>query len=133
MNSIQTNYEFTNKDIHEIEIFCLEMLDYNLNDLSCFSYLQIILNNGIIFESEKYKDIFFDLKMDKLYEEILLINCEFLTDNRYIDFSSLEIAISIITFSKKIFKLNSWKNSIASFYHSKNKNFTNSTLIVLER
>ena len=54
--------------MHNIELFCLEIMDYNLNDLSSFSILQIILNNGILLENEILEKWWQQLKVVTEYQ-----------------------------------------------------------------
>lgn len=119
IKEVNLKYEFTNKDLHESELICLELLDYNLNDLCSFSILKLILQNGIILQSENFSGYKFDSHIENLYDNILVMNSMFLVDKRFMDFNALEVALSIITFYTELFKLYSWKNKILSFYTKK--------------
>ncbi len=95
------------------------MLDYNLNELSSFSLLQLILQNGIALEGHLIDNTELESKLEKVYENILVMNSIFFVDNRFVDFNALEIAISLVTYQAELFGLGSWRNKIAKVYTKK--------------
>jgi hypothetical protein len=112
------SYNFTQREIQEFEILCLKILNYNLLESSSFTLLNLILNNGILSKDESNAKN--PENLDLLYKIIFQINSVFVTDNRYVDFSNLQISISIISFACKILNYVSWKEKIYMFYFSKN-------------
>ena len=117
--------------MHNIELFCLEIMDYNLNDLSSFSILQIILNNGILLENEILEKNNFKI-LENLYKKIFEINSLFFLDNRFVDFSPIDIVMSLISFGCEIFNFNSW-NIIRKFYNNDKSYNRNNCYIVIKR
>lgn len=109
------------------------MLDYNLNDLSSFSILKLILQNGIALESENSANSNFDSILEKVYENILVMNSMFLVDKRFVDFNALEIALSLITYNAQLFRINSWRNLIAKVYMKRCRISNCMCLVVLRR
>ena len=87
-----------------------------MSELCSYSIIKIILNNGIIDKNEV--DDYFIL--DDLYKKIYELNSEFVTDNRFLDFSDLDIALSIIAYSCFKFNFTSWKNFIVKYYYKEN-------------
>lgn len=115
------NFGISKKEIKEYEIKCLELLNYNLSNPSSYSILSIILNNGIISENEN-KNL---LLINKIYQDIINFHFEFVRDLRFLDFTNIDIAISIVSYVCKENNLHFWKNSIKKFYLI-NKNINNS-------
>ena len=91
-------------DLLEAEINCLEILDYNLNQVSVYEILEMILSAGIVLEKE------IDQKSDKLFE--IYEKCFNLLDfcvnkNEVIlEYPSTEIIFSIIYLMRKEFNFN---------------------------
>jgi hypothetical protein len=113
---IEKNFDFNKKDINDYEIFCLKILDYELTENSSYSILRTILFNGVISKDE-VNDI---TVINKFYNKIFQINSEFVRDNRFLDFSDIDIAISIISYICNEFNFSSWKKLIIKFYHKEN-------------
>lgn len=113
----ENNFNFTKKNIFEFELFCLIMLKNELNDVCSYNLIKIILFNGIIDKNEIDDEIFI---LDNFYEKIYELNSDFVEDNRYLDFTDLDIALSIITYSCLKFNFSSWKNFIVKYYYKGN-------------
>ena len=109
------------------------MLGYTLNDLCSFSILKLILQNGIALESENIANSDLDSQLEKIYENILVMNSMFLVDKRFVDFNALEVAISLITCNAVLFKLHSWENNIAKLYTRSHKISICTCLFVIRR
>lgn len=133
LRSIQLNYQFSNRDLHDSELFCLKMLDYHLSDLCSFSVLKLILQNGIALESDKNAQSDLDSKLEKVYDNILIMNSKFLVDKRFVDFNPLEIAISLITYNCELFGLESWRRKVASVYTRRYKVSICTCTVVIRR
>jgi len=116
-----------------LELICLEMLEYNLNDLCSFSLLKLILQNGIALESENSANSDLDSKLGKIYENILTMNSMFLVDKRFVDFNALEIAFSLISYNTELFRIDSWRNNIAKIYMKRHKIRIYTCLFVIRR
>ena len=58
-----------------------------MNDICSFSFIKILLFNGIIDKNE-IDDI---LILNNLYDYIYELNSEFVMDNRFLDFTDLDI------------------------------------------
>lgn len=97
-----------NKEISnfkEKEIACLQLLDYDLNQLSSYEIIEQIFNSGIPFTSIP------DIKL--VYEQCISLFYEIIIDTRSLDFSPNVSAYSIIimickrfnSFSLKLFTL----------------------------
>ena len=87
-----------------------------MNDICSFSIIKIILFNGIIDKNE-IDDISI---LNNLYENIYELNSEFVKDNRFLDFSDLDIALALISYSCLIFNFTSWRNFIVKYYYKGN-------------
>ncbi len=87
-----------------------------MNDICSFSFIKILLFNGIIDKNE-IDDI---LILNNLYDYIYELNSEFVMDNRFLDFTDLDIALAIISYSCLKFNFSSWKNFIIKYYYKGN-------------
>lgn len=118
-NFIQYSEKFMNytkKNIYDFELICLRILDNELSETSSYDILKIILFNGIIDKNE-----IDDLSILKnLYKKIYELNSEFVKDNRFLDFSDLDIALAIISYSCLKFNFYSWKNFLIKYYYKGN-------------
>ena len=94
----------------------MEILEYELTEICSYSILKIILFNGIISEDEV--DDFSVL--NNLNKKIFELNSEFVRDKRFLDFSDLDIALSIITYSCNKLNFSSWKKFIVKYYYKGN-------------
>ena len=113
---MENNFNFTKKNIYEFELFSLRILNNEMNDICSFSIIKIILFNGIIDKNE-IDDISI---LNNLYENIYELNSEFVKDNRFLDFSDLDIALALISYSCLIFNFTSWRNFIVKYYYKGN-------------
>ena len=116
LSYIEKNLNFNKNDINEFELICLKILDYELTEICSYSILKTILFNGVISVNE-VDDI---SVINNLYQKIFKLNSEFVEDKRFLDFSDLDIAISIITYSCNEFSFSSWKKSIMKYYFKGN-------------
>jgi len=116
LSYIEKNLNFNKNDINEFELICLKILDYELSEICSYSILKTILFNGVISVNE-VDDI---SVINNLYQKIFKLNSEFVEDKRFLDFSDLDIAISIITYSCNEFSFSSWKKSIMKYYFKGN-------------
>ena len=104
-SDIFQNDNFALKNINEIEIKCLKLIDYFLNYASPISFMEIIFINGIIFSNDKIKEgdsgQIYDLVIE-IIEKIMLIS------NEYIKYNPLCLCSSIVSFAREIYNLESW-------------------------
>ena len=104
-SSIFQNDNLASKNIKEIEIKCLKLIDYYLNYASPISFMEIIFINGIIFSNDKIKEVesgqIYDLVIE-IIEKIMLIS------NEYIKYNPLCLCSSIVSFAREIYNLESW-------------------------
>lgn len=98
----------------------------------------MLLNNGIVSENDiKSKN---NRTLEIVNDYISQINLMFTEDNRYLDFSPLVVALSIVSFVCQLFKFDSWNNYFSKIY-LKSSNIFNANLnqdvknclIVIER
>ena len=102
---LNPNQKMSLRQLIEIELFCLKTLDYKLCIPETFYYINIILINGIIFNTDskkrKLSGSIYNLPY-QIYEEVIIKN------NDYLQFHPLLLAFSCVAFSRKLYKLDNW-------------------------
>ena len=102
---LNPNQRMSLRKLIEIELFCLKILDYKLCIPETFYYINIILLNGIIFNTDskkrKLSGSIYHLPF-QIYEEVVIKNTD------YLQFHPLLLAFSCVAFSRKLYKLDIW-------------------------
>ena len=107
------NEKIVNKDINEIEINSLKLIDYYLNYASPISFMELFFINGIIFSTDKIKNEFsgkiYELLLD-LTEKIMIIS------NEYIKYNPLCLCSCIVAFARDIYNLEKWPQILSQAF-----------------
>ena len=108
------------KDIYEMEIFILKLIDYELSFQTPLSYLELLLINGIVF-SEDYlqSDSSFDIY--ELAKESLENIME--KSNEYFKYDYFYLSCSIISFVRDKAKINKWPKALEFNFGTKFEEF----------
>lgn len=116
-------------DIKEAETFCIKLLNYKLNYQSAYCFLEFCLQNGIVFVRELKSTSKFTLTdIQAKCFEILEV---FLLDRRYLDFTPLQIACSIITVAREMANVKTpWNNIFQNIYSIKIESFMNCYIVI---
>ena len=98
-SNIEKSIPLTVEEISSYEIQCLTLVNYNLYIYTVYDWLNILLNNGIIFENE--------IKTKKELEEINMYTQKLLTiitsKIYFCRYSSMQIAFTIVHLSREKF------------------------------
>jgi hypothetical protein len=106
--------DFSANDIKKSEIVCLKLLNYNLKRTTSYDFLEAMLNHGIVFENEVSLVSAQNLKeMNDLAYSILN---EFVYDTRYLDFTPLQLAASVVSYVRKKFFFKCWTRLLEEAY-----------------
>jgi hypothetical protein len=76
----------------------------------------MLLFNGIIDKNEVDQISLLNVLYDYIYE----LNSEFVKDNRFLDFTDLDIALAIVSYACLKSNFSSWKNFIFKYYYKGN-------------
>ena len=103
--TLSQDEEQNKKDISEIEIKCLKLIDYYLNYASPISFMEIFFINGIIFSTDNIKTT----QSGKIYELVIeLIEKVMLISNEYIKYNPLCLCSCIVSFARERHNLEKW-------------------------
>ena len=102
---LKTNQKISLDRIFEIEIKCIKELRYKFNTPDAYSFINIILMYGIIFNTDsnkrKLSGSIYNLPL-QIYEQIILANSD------YLQFHPLLIAYACVAIARDIYKLDKW-------------------------
>ena len=102
---LKPNQKISLNRILEIEIICLDALNYKISYPETYTFINIILMYGIIFNIDsnkrKLSSTIYHLPL-QIYDEIIVANTD------YLQFHPLLLAYSCIAISRDIFKLDKW-------------------------
>ncbi len=102
---LKTNQKISLDKIFEIEIKCIKELRYKFNTPDAYSFINIILMYGIIFNTDsnkrKLSGSIYNLPL-QIYEQIILANSD------YLQFHPLLIAYACVAIARDIYKLDKW-------------------------
>ncbi len=105
----EENEKLTVNEVFHMEVVTLKLIDYNLTFQTPFSFMELFLINGIIFNDD---DINSDLSFN-IYEfvnETLESIME--GSNHYFKYNYFYLCCSIIMFIREKFKINSWPKTL---------------------
>ena len=108
------------KDIYEMEIFILKLIDYELSFQTPLSYLELLLINGIVF-SEDYLQSDSSFNIYELCKEILENIME--RSNEYFKYDYFYLSCSIISFVRDKAKINKWPKALEFNFGTKFEEF----------
>ena len=120
-------------EIYEIEILALQLIDYNLTFRTPFSFMELFLLNGIVF-NEDYISSDLSLNIYELANETL--ENIMMNSNEYFKCNYCYLCCSVIMYVREKFKINGWPKAleinfdvnyqqfsdIYNFFFLKNKN-----------
>ena len=106
-NILKTIEPLTVDEICMSEVQCLSLINHNLYAYSVYDWLNMLLNNGIVFENE----INNTKELDNIYNYTQKLLTVITSKNYFCKYSSMEIAFSIIQLTREK-------------YINKNKNFS---------
>ena len=108
------------KNVYEMEIVALKLINYNLTFQTPFSFLELFLINGIIFSED---NIFSDLSF-KIYElanktlENIMMN-----SNEYFNYNYFYLCCSVVMHVREKFKINKWPKPLEITFEISHEKF----------
>ena len=117
---IISSYNLSKKDLINIEIECLNNLNYNLSQTQPLNFINMLLLNGIIFNNDlnltsfdEKKKMFYAsiyLKPIEIYEEIILLSPD------YFQYNPIYLSCGCIALSRELYNLNPWNPIFQNFF-----------------
>ena len=112
--------DITLKDLYEMEIFALKLVDYELTFKTPLSFMELFLINGFIF-SEDYLQSDKSFMIYELAKETIENIME--TSNEYFKYDYFYLCCSIICFVRDKFKVNKWPKALENNFGIKFEEF----------
>ena len=107
------------------ELICLRYLNYDLDRITPYKFLELFFKNGLAFEGE----ISFE-QLDKLYLYGVKILNSFIKDQRYFDFTPLQIACAIVKLSREAYKMDGWPRCYEVIYKLRGEDYMNCYFVI---
>jgi hypothetical protein len=101
------NITFNN--VYEMEIIALQLIDYNLSFQTPFSFMELFLINGIIFNEDCINgDMSFSIyeSVNETLENIMV------NSNEYFKYNYFYLCCSIITYVREKYNINRWPKAL---------------------
>ena len=108
------------EDICEMEIIALQLINYNLTFQTPYSFLELFLINGIIFNEDSiHSDLSFDIYnlVNETIEKIMK------TSNEYFKYNYFYLCCSVIMHVRENFKINKWPKALEISFDVKYEEF----------
>jgi len=113
---------FTERELKIAEIISLKILNYNLNFLNVYDYLDFFLLIGIVEKSEIAYNCDF---LERMNNQVMNITNTFISDNKSLIFSDLQIACSIIMLVRELNKFQfKWLQKYREIFYIEEVYFT---------
>lgn len=118
--TIFKNKYYSSKEIREIEVLCLKLLNYNLTFPSPISFFEIIILNRSIFCMD-------DIKREtrhQIYNVIIdIMEKIFCESNKYIKYNPLHLCCCILYYSREKVGLEKWPRILTKLFNTNYKSF----------
>jgi hypothetical protein len=96
------------RDIRKHEDFCIKMLDFKLNNYTCFDVLESLLRNGIIFQDELKDQSSEYINSVYLYPKSILSSI--ISTKTILEFNPIQIIFSILHLTREKFNFDKKKS-----------------------
>jgi hypothetical protein len=108
------------EEVTKIELLCLKLINYDLTEPSSINFIELFLEDGIIFKSSINSNKNYTQNNDGLnsLKYTILINLEniMIYSNEYIKYNPFYLSCFVIEFSRNIFNLKMWPEIVCSTY-----------------
>lgn len=116
LNGLETNYNL--EELRQYETTCLKLLEYRLQYYTAYDCLMLFLSNGIIYSNETEIDF---INLQEVYNKCLTMLNSFVYDSRSINYTSIQIATSIICLTRHMLNIK-LSTQFTSIYECNNMN-----------
>ena len=114
------NRYYSMEEVTKIELLCLKLINYDLTEPSSINFIELFLEDGIIFKSSINSNKNYTQNNDGLnsLKYTILINLEniMIYSNEYIKYNPFYLSCFVIEFSRNIFNLKMWPEIVCSTY-----------------
>ena len=109
------------------ELYVLQLLNYELNVITCYDYVMMIMNFGFLFEGESFSK----KEMNIIYNQLDKMVYAFCESKKYIEMSPKQIALGVIGFARESIGLTAFNGLLQivfEFYDEERLNAVNEGL-----
>ena len=116
------NKNYTINQLQDIEINCLKLIDYYLNFPTPFSFMELLLLNGVVFSTDNVKNEI----SHNIYNLILsILEKIMLKSNEYVKYNPLHLCCGVVAYCREYYQIEKWPKILAKVFNVKEKNFEN--------
>ena len=115
--SISRTYHYDIKDVRKYENHCIKLLDYKLDIFTADDILNFFINTGLFFNDE----IHADFPVEKVFQYAYKLLSSFIFNNLSLNFSAMQIALSILCITREHFKFNEERSEFLLHFYGFSK------------
>ena len=123
LNKFRTIFEtnkYTLDQLQNIEITCLKLIDYYLNFPTPLSFMELLLLNGIVFNTDEVK---YETS-HKIYNMILVtLEKIMVSSNEYVKYNPLYLCCSVVAYCRHFHGIEKWPKILAKVFNVNQKYF----------
>ena len=113
---------YTINQLQDIEINCLKLIDYYLNFPTPFSFMELLLLNGVVFSTDNVKNEI----SHNIYNLILsILEKIMLKSNEYVKYNPLHLCCGVVAYCREYYQIEKWPKILSKVFNVKEKNFEN--------
>ena len=123
LNKFRTIYDtnkYTLDQLQNIEMTCLKLIDYYLNFPTPLSFMELLLLNGIVFNTDEVK---YETS-HKIYNMIFVILEKIMiSSNEYVKYNPLYLCCGVVAYCRNIHGIEKWPKILAKVFNVNQKYF----------
>jgi len=123
LNNFRTIYDtnkYTLDQLQNIEMTCLKLIDYYLNFPTPLSFMELLLLNGIVFNTDEVK---YETS-HKIYNMIFVILEKIMiSSNEYVKYNPLYLCCGIVAYCRNFHGIEKWPKILAKVFNVNQKYF----------
>ena len=123
LNKFRTIFEtnkYTLDQLQIIEMTCLKLIDYYLNFPTPLSFMELLLLNGIVFNTDEVK---YETS-HKIYN-LIFVTLEkiMISSNEYVKYNPLYLCCSVVAYCRNFYGIEKWPKILAKVFNVNQKYF----------
>lgn len=125
LNKFKSLYEkryYTISQLQEIEINSLKLIDYYMNFPTPYSFMELLLLNGVVFSTDNIKNEI----SHKIYN-LILITLEkiMLKSNEYVKYNPLYLCCGVVAYCREFYEIEKWPKILSKVFDVNERKFFN--------
>ena len=118
--TIYDTYKYTLDQLQNIEMTCLKLIDYYLNFPTPLSFMELLLLNGIVFNTDEVK---YETS-HKIYNMIFVILEKIMiSSNEYVKYNPLYLCCGVVAYCRNFHGIEKWPKILAKVFNVNQKYF----------